>query len=798
LVSSDLFAELRDLVVTTFGIIGATVLKAASYVVSLYDSFSRLWRLLAVDPIKGIIGSVARLDAALGGPLAKLEKIIAALFKGKNADFKIGRNKDGTYNITDQSGKVTPETITEEERLNKDAAKYADFLKKTLQRMKDELAAEGEKQFATTWEKQLIEANKKADAVIKKYRKGRGEMHFNPADLEKLRADHIQKVREGNIKELQKEINAITFKNVTDQLRLSNDAAVSVYATVRQIRDTVGKEMHDKGFAKLIDGKYIFDKHGEERFQAALESSKLLREEFNKLRKTPLGMKNIQAAIDEIANSGFPGATEAVAQFQIQLNQVDAAAIVKMNKDMEKFKMDKVKRELRSTRDESKKIFNGLKADLMDLKEAAYQQLAGTSHVIKDEFGNITFPTEEGKAFFESMVEGSGKFVEALQAAKDNLRDLTHEMEDMKFDFAEDMFKQMQKVTPNFKKFFKTIRAESKETQLRLQMMGVVDISKHDPKLDTFKYQKNQISQLEKAAAKAANAGVDGWKRQLELLKQAYSIAKGMDTVRDEKYLKARMEESKAVMEQFKNATNSMNKKSKDDYKKAKVAYEKAKAGEHDQGLVQQQASAMQKLQKKILEVMETQKQGASDQLKDIEEHKTKGIEAWGSIKKATEEANKVAQAYGEIVTETGEKYISLGGEMILKTQDLTKAQSELNAELKKTVELQKQAASAQSSSNPSSAGASPPAGTKARGGPVTANTTYLVGEKGPELFTPGNSGLIIPNHDLNNNSARSSNRDVVDINLNIGGAEPITVQGDSNTLEKIQRALEDQKRYAA
>lgn len=40
--------------------------------------------------------------------------------------------------------------------------------------------------------------------------------------------------------------------------------------------------------------------------------------------------------------------------------------------------------------------------------------------------------------------------------------------------------------------------------------------------------------------------------------------------------------------------------------------------------------------------------------------------------------------------------------------------------------------------------------GGKARGGPVSAGTTYMVGEKGPELFVPATSGTIVPNHALN------------------------------------------------
>lgn len=42
-----------------------------------------------------------------------------------------------------------------------------------------------------------------------------------------------------------------------------------------------------------------------------------------------------------------------------------------------------------------------------------------------------------------------------------------------------------------------------------------------------------------------------------------------------------------------------------------------------------------------------------------------------------------------------------------------------------------------------------PVAGARAGGGSVSAGSTYLVGERGPELFTPGISGGITPNHRL-------------------------------------------------
>ena len=47
--------------------------------------------------------------------------------------------------------------------------------------------------------------------------------------------------------------------------------------------------------------------------------------------------------------------------------------------------------------------------------------------------------------------------------------------------------------------------------------------------------------------------------------------------------------------------------------------------------------------------------------------------------------------------------------------------------------------------------------GAAAEGGPVSGGTSYLVGEKGPELFTPGRSGVITPNNQLATASASTN-----------------------------------------
>lgn len=50
--------------------------------------------------------------------------------------------------------------------------------------------------------------------------------------------------------------------------------------------------------------------------------------------------------------------------------------------------------------------------------------------------------------------------------------------------------------------------------------------------------------------------------------------------------------------------------------------------------------------------------------------------------------------------------------------------------------------------------GTPPVAGARAAGGPVSRGRRYLVGERGPELFTPGASGAITPNHALGGSGA--------------------------------------------
>ena len=69
--------------------------------------------------------------------------------------------------------------------------------------------------------------------------------------------------------------------------------------------------------------------------------------------------------------------------------------------------------------------------------------------------------------------------------------------------------------------------------------------------------------------------------------------------------------------------------------------------------------------------------------------------------------------------------------------------------------------------------------GGRASGGTVSAGTSYLVGERGPELFTPGRSGSIAPN-----NSMGGSN---IVVNVDAGGTN---AQGNGQNAKQLGAAI--------
>ncbi|MFG1290627.1 phage tail tape measure protein [Xanthobacter versatilis] len=91
----------------------------------------------------------------------------------------------------------------------------------------------------------------------------------------------------------------------------------------------------------------------------------------------------------------------------------------------------------------------------------------------------------------------------------------------------------------------------------------------------------------------------------------------------------------------------------------------------------------------------------------------------------------------------------------------------------------------------PTAAPAAAPAGDggighRATGGPVDASSPYLVGERGPELFVPRESGRIVPNHQLGTEAAPVNRTVTMSPVFNIAGG---------NTDEVVQKVMGEMER---
>ncbi len=76
--------------------------------------------------------------------------------------------------------------------------------------------------------------------------------------------------------------------------------------------------------------------------------------------------------------------------------------------------------------------------------------------------------------------------------------------------------------------------------------------------------------------------------------------------------------------------------------------------------------------------------------------------------------------------------------------------------------------------------------GMRAMGGPVSANSPYIVGEKGPELFVPHASGSIVSNSNMNQGGGSAGSS----INVNYNIAAGVTRNELGPILEQERRRL--------
>jgi len=80
----------------------------------------------------------------------------------------------------------------------------------------------------------------------------------------------------------------------------------------------------------------------------------------------------------------------------------------------------------------------------------------------------------------------------------------------------------------------------------------------------------------------------------------------------------------------------------------------------------------------------------------------------------------------------------------------------------------------------------------KAVGGPVSGGRPYIVGERGPELFVPGSSGSITPNHALGGNVSFSYSIDArgADAERIMSVLPPLLKQSEDRTIGRVRELI--------
>ena len=129
---------------------------------------------------------------------------------------------------------------------------------------------------------------------------------------------------------------------------------------------------------------------------------------------------------------------------------------------------------------------------------------------------------------------------------------------------------------------------------------------------------------------------------------------------------------------------------------------------------------------------------------------------------------------YVTIIPEVSDAWGSDGSHVGTVTDSMRRSVISLNKELYETVSLLGKVSSSSSGGIIN--------GTRADGGPVSSGGRYLVGERGPEIFSPNRPGYIIPNDQITGSRQNFGN-----VNFNFPGHDPIPVQVTRSSYEMLK-----------
>lgn len=450
---------------------------------------------------------------------------------------------------------------------------------------------------------------------------------------------------------------------------------------------------------------------------------------------------------------------------------------------------------------------NNVKATYAELKEAAYKYLSAKGQVEKDTDGNWKFNSEAGATYFQKLTQEANIFGKAIKAAEKEIRAMKDEFSDTSFDL-----------------------------DLRTAKVRLGGVDGLTSQTDQYRLAVKEANHYRIEAQKAIDGTDEGLARSTAMWKKAYATTESFDTdtraqydakVADLEYAAGQIRKNLATAGE--NAIDAKggleDGKAKNDayIQKIVASFGKVDAAIKSHGTIltadgkematwaNGQITAIDSVINKWRELSNTSfttpegvsitfpegtpaetVQAAKDYGTTLGDNKGKVVElADETIKQLGRSNSAWAEASGamevkEGTTEGGKNVASFGGKIYKWSEtavsDIGKVKGAWE-ELAKTIN---------NMPTPKTTSSSDYEGARALGGPVSAGSTYMVGEVGPELFTPRTGGVIIPNNKLSGSSEK-----MVDINFNMGG-QSVPLKGTETSIKEIYRQTEERKRYAA
>lgn len=292
--------------------------------------------------------------------------------------------------------------------------------------------------------------------------------------------------------------------------------------------------------------------------------------------------------------------------------------------------------------------------------------------------------------------------------------------------------------------------------------------------------QIKQIDEYKKAAKEAAKAG--NWQEQLDNLKRAQSLTQSLDTkgikvdITQEDVNKAKqlydyyerlvnVQGLASFTTQLRQATDEYNRVLQQFNEKGK----KDVVPESEQ--IRKKLEETKNIGNQIIEIESKHKEELEKQKKAMEEN-------MASYKTRLEELATQSTTVSETTEGISTAWVKVGDTFARVTTDIAEKLNRLQVELKNTV----------SAMNDVGNGSSQISGGRAWGGPVLAGNSYMVGENGPELFTPFVGGKIIPDN-------QQGSTEKIDITISIPGKSPVNLtkvdRANANSIIKMMRDLE-------